>query len=278
MNQCNGRCFQLVSLFVICLLSLPLSAAPKAVLWNLWTNHDANSRAVIDHSAWQDFLSEYITDSIEPGVNLVRYSAVTDDDKAKLTAYVDSLEAIDIFQHNRNEQLTYWINLYNAATVELILREYPVSSIRDIRLGGVFSAGPWDTNLLKVNGHALSLNDIEHRILRPIWNDERLHYAVNCASYSCPNLAREAFLSRKVDAQLNAAASAYINHERGVKFRGSELVLSKIYHWYKEDFGNSKVRLLQHLILHAKPELKNKLINHKGKIRYEYHWTLNGAP
>ncbi len=278
MHNCKGQLKQLCLFLIFIFICQSASAAPKPVLWKIWTINQSDSQEKIDHLKWQSFLSKYVTDSIEPGVNLVKYSSVSDEDKANLTDYIALLTGLDVSNYNPNEQLAYWINLYNAATVDLVLKKYPVSSIRDIRLGGVFSAGPWDTNILTVNGHELSLNDIEHRILRPIWKDARIHYAVNCASYSCPNLSKEAFLGDKIDSQLSQAAHAYVNHERGVTFRGSELVLSKIYYWFNEDFGDSQVRLLQHLIVHAEPELKDKLINHKGKIAYQYHWALNEVP
>ena len=96
---------------------------------------------------------------------------------------------------------------------------------------GFFSFGPWDDKTLTINNKELSLNDIEHRILRPIYNDARIHYAVNCASYSCPNLAAQAYTVENMDQLLDKGAEHYINHPRGVSIKNNKLTLSSIYSW-----------------------------------------------
>ena len=120
------------------------------------------------------------------------YAAVTQADRTALKTYLKDLQAVRVTTLPRRAQMPFWINLYNALTVEVILDNYPVKSIRDIK-SGLFSSGPWSTELVRVEGHDLSLDDIEHEILRPIWKDKRIHYAVNCASIGCPNLAAKAY-------------------------------------------------------------------------------------
>ncbi|MCG8668537.1 MAG: DUF547 domain-containing protein [Pseudomonadales bacterium] len=251
-------------------------AAPKSDLWDVWLAHDKNSSAIIDHSLWDAFLNSYLVSS--DGVNLVNYRAVTKSDKALLDKYLSNLQQTPISTFSRSEQFAYWVNLYNAATVQLILDKYPIDSIKDISFGW-FSFGPWDEKLLKVESREVSLNDIEHRILRPIWKDNRIHYAVNCASYSCPNLAAQAYTALNFQQLLDQGAKDYVNHPRGVSLKGGELELSEIYNWYQVDFGDSETGVLEHLLKYANPELKKALSSQqKLKIDYDYDWRLNQSP
>ncbi len=126
-----------------------------------------------------------------------------------------------------------------------------------------------------MEGEALTLNDIEHRILRPVWRDPRIHYAVNCASLGCPNLQPVPFAPDTLDAQLDAAARAYVNHPRGVRRQGDDLVVSSIYHWFREDFGDSEQGVISHLLRFAAPQLAARLRRHRGGLEHDYDWTLN---
>jgi len=198
-------------------------AAPKSELWPRWQTHNAENREVIDHSAWGIILKKYLvtsqlpTESSAPvGINLMEYGGVSKIDYDLLKIYLTTLEGISISSFSRPEQRAFWINLYNAATVNLILEHYPVESITNISFS-FFSFGPWDEELLTIEGEELSLNDIEHRILRPIWQDPRIHYALNCASIGCPNLQPIAFTAKNTDSLLKTGASEYINHPRGEK-------------------------------------------------------------
>jgi hypothetical protein len=168
--------------------------------------------------------------------------------------------------------------MYNALTVSVVLDFYPVKSIQDIDLGpGLFTIGPWDKKPIKVDDEAVSLNDIEHRILRPIWKDPRIHYAVNCASVGCPNLQRAAYTAARMDTMLERAASTFVNNPRGARFSDGKLVVSKIYAWFLDDFGGSKDAVLNHLRKYANKDLANKLGQATGISGYEYDWNLNDA-
>jgi hypothetical protein len=222
------------------LLAGALVAAPKADLWPRWQAHDPGSVAIVDHSAWDRFLNRYLVTDHPSGINRVEYGDVTAADKQMLGSYLDSLQQVRVSQLNRNEQKSYWINLYNAATLDIVLDHYPVSSITKINLSsGLFSKGPWEAKILKIEGEEVSLNDLEHRILRPIWKDPRVHYAVNCASIGCPNLQDRAYTSENTEVLLEKGAREHINHPRGVTFEGKKLVLSSIYDWFQEDFEGS---------------------------------------
>jgi len=268
---------QLRILFCLVFLGVlvqPALAAPKADLWPKWNQSKEQNSAQIDHSAWQKILDQYLKQAGDPLVTRFDYGAVSAADKASLKAYLQQLQATPILDYSRAEQMAFWINLYNATTVNLILDHYPVKSIRDIKFG-FFSFGPWDEKLLTVDGESLSLNDIEHRILRPIWQDNRIHYAVNCASIGCPNLAVNAYTAANTEQQLTEGASDYINQSRGVQFAGEDLVLSSIYDWYQVDFGDSEKGVIQHLIKYARPELAERLASQHFDVEYDYNWGLN---
>lgn len=262
------------------LLCLPLAgtaaAAPEAKLWERWQEHDPDSEATIDHTAWTAFLEDHIQRDPRLKLNRVRYDAVGQADYAALKAYIRELEKIEIGNYNRDEQFAFWLNLYNAVTVDLVLDAYPVDSIRDVG-GGLFSKGPWDDKVTTVSGVPLTLNDIEHRILRPIWNDPLVHYGVNCASVSCPNLLEKAYTGENVYELLRENARDYVNSPRGVRIEGSRVVASKIYNWYREDFGGSEAGVISHLRQHAAPALSARLDAVDGIDAYEYDWKLNDA-
>ena len=156
-------------------------------------------------------------------MNRLRYGDVTKTDKGALDGYIARLEKLPISDYGRNAQKACWINLYNALTVKVVLDHFPVKSIKDISLssglfGGLFGGGPWEAKLATVEGEKVSLDDIEHRILRPIWRDNRVHYAVNCASIGCPNLQAEPFTAENLERLLDRGAREYVNHSRGVAF------------------------------------------------------------
>ncbi|HEU4342701.1 MAG TPA: DUF547 domain-containing protein [Candidatus Binatia bacterium] len=258
--------------------SSTLRAAPKAELWPRWQKHDAASTARIDHGAWERFLKKYLVAPHPSGINRVRYDAVTPEDRSALKTYLTSLQNLAISSYNRAEQKAYWINLYNALTVDLILSRFPVQSIRDINISpGFFARGPWGAKLLNIEGEKLSLDDMEHRILRPIWKDNRVHYAVNCASLGCPNLQPVAFTGSNTEALLERAAREFINHPRGVTVKNGKLRVSSIYIWFQEDFGGSAEDLMEHWQEYADNALANILRNYTGGLEHDYDWRLNAV-
>ena len=195
----------------------PAGAAPRAELWERWTAQVPGSTETVDHSSWDRLVRRYVRVD-ESGVNRFAYSQLTSEDRAALDEYLVVLSRTLITRYNRDEQLAYWVNLYNALTVRVVLDHYPVESILDIRISpALFAAGPWGKKLIEVESVPLSLDDIEHRILRPIWRDPRIHYAVNCASVGCPSLMTSAFAAENADTLLDRAAREYINHPRGVR-------------------------------------------------------------
>lgn len=268
--------------FVLCLV-LPLAAfgsaerlfAPAAELWPRWQRHDPAGSESLDFAAWNALLGRVVVAGAD-GINRTDYQALAGSEAAEIEAIVDELAAVPVSRLGRDQQLAYWINLYNAVTLQVVAAHYPVASIRDIDISpGWLTHGPWDAPLVTVEGEVLTLNDIEHRILRPIWRDARIHYAVNCASLGCPNLAAEAYRGTVMDAQLDAAARAYVNHPRAVSFGGRQVTVSKIYDWFLEDFGGSTANLLAHLRRFAEPALAERLRQVDRIDGTAYDWALN---
>ena len=130
--------------WIVGLSSWPVAAAPKAVLWERWTAHDPDANGRIDHGVWGDFLEHYLKTGSD-GINRIAYGEVAPEDASALKSYVRDLSRVAISDYSRPEQMAYWINLYNALTVEVIIDHYPVESIRDIDISpGLFSDGPWE--------------------------------------------------------------------------------------------------------------------------------------
>ena len=265
----------LISIFFLFGVLSSAIAAPEAELWERWSAHDPGSSASIDHRVWDKFLDKNLRSSPND-INRIAYGAVSSAAARKLDEYLAQLSAVAISRYNRQEQLAYWINFYNALTVKVVLDHYPVESIMDIGISpGLFTVGPWGKKLVEVEGEMLSLDDIEHRILRPIWRDPRVHYAVNCASYGCPDLSAQAFTADSAEEMLEVAARGYINSDRGVLIEDGDLYVSNIYQWFKDDFGGTDAGIIAHLREFAEPGLAARLAA-KERIRDGfYDWALN---
>ncbi|UPY35680.1 DUF547 domain-containing protein [Sediminicoccus sp. KRV36] len=181
----------------------------------------------------------------------------------------------------RDEAFAFWANLYNALTLKLVLERYPVRSIKDIRSTGVGLdprqfAGPWRTRLVTIEGQRMSLDDIEHGTMRPTFRDPRVHYAVNCASIGCPNLPLRAWRAASLEADLDMAARAFINHPRGaVVLADGRLRVSSIFKWFREDFGGNDAGVIAHLRRHAGPALAAGLRSATLVAEDAYDWALN---
>jgi hypothetical protein len=259
------------------LAATPALAAPASEPWPRWERSAPGATAQVDQAPWAGLLRRYLRPGAD-GINRFAYAAVTPADKAALEADVARLAGVPVSALSRAEQRAFWTNLYNELTVLVVLRAMPVASIMDIGISpGLFTRGPWDAKLVEVEGERLSLNDIEHRILRPIWRDPRTHYAVNCASLGCPNLAPEPYTAAGMEAQLDRAARAYVNHPRGFQVRDGRLTVSSIYTWYKADFGGTDAGVVAHLRRYAEPT-KAATLDGVSRIGADaYDWSLNGA-
>jgi len=258
---------------VIAAIALALVLAPAA------------SAQESDAKAYGELLAKYVVQGGD-GLNRVRYGAwrASPSDRQALDRLIKQMEAAKPSAMPREDAFAYWANLYNAVTLKVILDNYPVESIRDIRSTGAglldFKAftGPWRTKRVTVEGKPLSLDDIEHEIMRPTFKDPRVHYTVNCASIGCPNLDVKPWAGATLEADLEAAARKFINTPRGVRFDANgKLTVASIYHWFEEDFGGDQKGVIAHLERYADPELAKTLAGRTGYDGHDYDWGLNEA-
>jgi hypothetical protein len=261
--------------FLLAICPAVAAAAPQSELWAKWQVHDDASSASIDHRVWDQFLQNYVRLGSD-GIARIPYARVTVSDRDRLGADLMRLAGVPISFYSRREQFAFWVDLYNELTVKLILDHYPLATIKDIAISpGLFSIGPWGHKLITVEGEAVSLDDIEHRILRPIWRDPRIHYAVNCAAVGCPNLQVPAFTAINSEALLDKAAREFVNHPRGATVASGELSASSIYRWYEADFGGTERGVIEHLKRYARPELASALARIDHIATDSYDWSLN---
>lgn len=272
---------RLAGLLVLAILGAAPAGHASAAPADLFAKSAQGAGETVDHAAWDGMLKSYVKPGSD-GINRVDYAAFKADGHKELKAYIARLEVADPARLARPEQFALLANLYNAKTVDIVLDHYPVKSIKDISLGGsitaVFTGGPWKSKVTKLAGVELSLDDIEHGILRPLFKDPRVHYAVNCASIGCPNLATEAFTGAKLEQQLDAGARDYINHPRGVSYKGGSLTASSIFDWFSADFGETDAAVIAHFRKYAAPELNGSLAKAKSISDYVYDWSLNDVP
>lgn len=275
-NAMNGV-VQSVLIIVLTIFGIsPSMAAPSADLWPKWQEHNAQNDQRVDHTIWGIILEKYLVTSDSLKNNRFRYGSVSKEDRESLQAYLEALQKVIVTGLSRDEQKAYWLNLYNAQTVEVILDHYPVKSIMDIDISpAFFKQGPWGAKLVSIEGALLSLNDIEHRILRPIFNDNRVHYGLNCASIGCPNLQKIPFTSANMDELLDQGAREYINHPRGGQAGDKKIQVSSIYKWFQSDFGSSEAGVVEHLLIFADKDLARTLSLPGKRLSYGYDWDLN---
>lgn len=266
-----------VALSLTACTTLERATLPDPVLLEQkWQEAATTATQEIDQSTWDVFLERYVRTDIE-GINRVDYGSVTATDHDRLRDYLSRLEQTDTKTLSRAQQLAFWINLYNAKTVDLVLDAYPVETILKIK-DGLLPTGPWRRKVVQVDSEELSLNDIEHRIVRPVFQEARIHYALNCAALGCPNLMSRAWRAETLETDLAAAERAYVNDPRGLRFdEKGRLTLSKIYRWFQEDFGRNEAEILESLSRVAAPDVKTRLLNRKRVDRYHYDWSLNDA-
>ena len=262
--------------FFICLLiaiTLALIVLPgDTKLKTDFSVSNENSKQQIDHQSWSDLLAKYLY--VNDGhVSLFEYHSVSDTDTATLKTYLQNLQMVNVFDLNPSEQMAYWINLYNALTVDVVLDAYPIDSIKKIN-SPLLKRGPWKKKYIMVMGEKLSLDDIEHGILRSIFQDPRVHYAVNCASIGCPSLQPTAFTATNLEELLDQGAQDYINHPRGVSIVDGKLVISSLYKWFAGDFGNQQ-ELIEHFIDYADEPLAEQLEQTHEISDYVYDWSIN---
>ncbi len=223
-----------------------------------------------DHSVYDGLLEKYVSAA---GTD---YRAWTESapDRGALRAYLAAMEKQAPSRLPRSEALAYWINLYNAATLNLVLEHYPVKSIRDI--GGALSS-PWKQDVVKVEGRSFTLDQIENEVIRPSFLEPRIHFALNCAARSCPPLRAEAFSGESLDAQLEEQTVAFLADPKSNSLdENGTLHLSKLFDWFEEDFREAKGSVVEFVVPYfpalAAVGSKPPRIEHE-----DYDWSLNEA-
>lgn len=250
-------------LLALCLLWTPLALA-------------------FDHGAWDTLLKRHVVPIRGGAATEVDYAGMARD-RAMLKTYLDSLAAVrqaTFEQWNRNERLAFLLNAYNAWTVEMILTAWPdVNSIKD--LGSLFSS-PWKKSFIPLLGKTRSLDGIEHGLIRAkgAYDEPRIHFAVNCASIGCPALRPEAYAAARLDAQLADATRRFLSDRTRNRLEGTELKLSSIFKWYRDDFersGGLRAFLADHgQALGLSDALRGALREGRLDIGFlDYDWALN---
>lgn len=219
------------------------------------------------HEQLEELLKKYVNDKGD-----VSYKDFIKDRK-KFEAYLNFLSMnAPSDKWTRNEKITYWINAYNAFTIKFIIDHYPVESIKDIgsSIQIPFVNTPWQYKFFTIGGEEMKLDQIEHKILRKQFDDPRVHFALVCASYSCPQLRREAYTADKLDMQLTAQAKQFLSDKRKNNITSDNIEISKIFSWYKGDFTKNST-LIEYLNKYAPVK-----INKDADISYkDYNWSLN---
>lgn len=224
-------------------------------------------------TAYGDVLARNLTPGAD-GVTLFDYAAAKDNgDHETIKAFIADQVALTPSTMTDPEATAYWANLYNAVTLDVVLDDYPIKSIRSL---GPFSTGPWKREVVTVEGELLSLDNIEHDILRVDYATPYIHYMVNCASFGCPNLRNELWIADGLIEDQKVAASGFINSDRGVMIRkDGRIAVSKIYKWFSEDFGATEDDLRVHLAEHATDTRLDTLTTGAKFKGSHYSWDLN---
>lgn len=222
----------------------------------------------VDHSIYAELLTKYVSNGHVDYAGFKR-------DEARLDQYLQGLEQVDAERLPREEQFAFYINAYNAWTIKLILTGIPgVKSIKDL---GSLLQSPWKKEFVRIHGKTLSLDDIEHAILRPRFKDPRVHFAIVCASKSCPPLIAEPYRGATLDAQLTRVTSDFLNDPANSKLEGNSLRASSIFKWFGEDFNKDVIGFY---LRFTQGELRQKLEAGRDRIEVnylDYDWSLNGV-
>ncbi len=234
-----------------------LSLLPGLVVLEPIGKEQTNSEVI--HKNWDTLLKKYV--DVKGNVDYEGFKAESE----TLHQYLEQLGSYEVNENwSKEKKLAYYINLYNAATVKLILDNYPIASIMDINK-------PWGKAWIKQGRQLISLGEIEHNILRKM-NEPRIHFAINCASISCPRLLNEAFTADRVEQQLATVTKEFINDPNRNIISANKIELSRIFKWYKKDFENHGS-----LVAYLNQYLKSP-IDPDAKIDFlKYNWSLNEA-
>ncbi len=243
-----------------------ISLCTMALLVSCGVSKKTSDSEPITHEIWDSLLQDYVDEE-----GWVDYAGLRSD-SARLNLYLDLLASAhpNDKRWNKDEQLAYWINAYNAFTIKLITRHYPIASIKDIKRGIPFVNTVWDIKFIEIEGHLYDLNNIEHGIIRKYFDEPRIHFAVNCASVSCPRLSNRAYTAESLDQQLTEAAKSFLSDP--LRNRVSEGQVSSIFSWFKGDFTREG-SLIDFINRYSAAQIPTD-----SKLTFlDYDWRLNVA-
>jgi len=266
-----------ISMCVTVIVSVALAqwaaAAPVAEYWAMWDASNETNGKRIDHSPWDNLLSSYTVVEPESGIVYVRYGDFDSAAQKSLKSYIDDLARIDPRGYPKLEQKAYWMNLYNALSVQAVLENFD-----DLKAEGFsqrLDAKVLDKDRVRIAKEKLSLNDIEHRILRPIWKDHRILFGLNCATHDCPNLSAKAYTADNIKELLAAAGKRFINEDAGVIYSDGVLYASRLFQDYLADFAVDE-RMLKKVFAHYSQDMKALyMLGYQGEISYVTDSRLN---
>jgi hypothetical protein len=232
-----------------------------------------------DYRAWRDLLAKYYDPA--KGMN---YKALKANDKKTLDELRRQMAQVDVTTLSREDQLAYWINLYNISTVNVVVERYPVESIRDISTDPIIRLNVFKKDNVLTKKGAMSLNDVENEKIRESFKDPRIHFAINCAAKSCPPIRPEPYTGAEVSNQLDDQVRKFLAGPNGVHLKksGAELVLhvTKIMDWFKDDFetwGGGRVPFLIRYVTSDKRKQIEAAGNQVDLEFDDYDWKLNDA-
>lgn len=243
-------------------------AAPKSKQISFWNDSEEQSSLQIDHSDFDSLLQKYVDTSHVSGVNRFNYEAVTLADKALLESYLQYAQQMDPRQLTRQRQKAYWLNLFNATMINVLLDSSADESVRQL------GRGVWRKKRLYIAMQKTSLDDIEHGVLRPIYNDPRVHFSMAAGMIGSASILPEAFTGENVEALLEKNTRDFLQHPRGAKVEDGRLVLSSIFKWYQDDFGGNFDSVKQFIQPYVTGPVASNLASARN-AKYEYDWALN---
>ena len=252
-------------------------ALGKSPLGQRWPASQRVAMNEIDHTRFDQVLKKYVDKN-----GFVDYSALQRSSAGRrdLKAYLSELSrASPGKRSSREAKLAFWINAYNAVTLEGILQVYPTTSIRN-HTARVFGYNIWKELPLIVGGGQHSLENIEHQILRKM-GEPRIHFAIVCASIGCPRLRNEAYTASQLDQQLSDNVRDFFTRSKHFRFNAKRrtMQVSSILKWFGEDFGRTQVARFTYLQKYLPQPARKIAVDSRTRITYlDYDWNLNDKP
>lgn len=258
---------------LLSLVALQGHTAPQAMYWAFWDSSNEQNRQVINHSQWDEVLRQYAVLDQATGIVSFSYGTLNEKDVKKIRNYVAELEEIDPRGYPKLEQKAYWMNLYNALTVLAVKENY--QSLSDVGFNRGLDPSAWNKKRVKVVKQDLSLNDIEHRILRPIFKDHKILFGLNCTTLDCPNLSERAYTAKTIKSQLKTAGVRFINNNIGLRYSDGVLSASRLFSEYMSDFASDE-KTLRKVFAHYAQDMKALyVLGYTGNINYMRDPRLN---